>query len=574
MNPLDSNARRPATLVEGMLATAATYRQSGFTFQNAAGVETFYRFPELLAAVERSAAGLQQLGLVKGDRLALLTQDPEDFVLTFLGAVRVGIVPMPLYPPPPLGGIEAHMRQVAALLETARPRALVGSGKTLADLKATLRPMAFLEKTTTPEDIRAASGPLRPCEILPDDAVFLQFTSGSTATPRGAIVTHRTLVANIVCFMGEALQADPTVDKGISWLPLYHDMGLIGFVLGPVYWGVPVVIIPTLRFAKTPAAWLDAIHVHRGTITFAPNFAFALLLRRLKTNDVGRWDLSSVKALGCGAEPIRADLIARFLEVFTRGARLRPNVFMPAYGLAESTLAVALKRLGMPTRIQRTDRALFEQTGLVTQPRQGHAVLEHVGCGGAFAGHEIAIRGPEGRDLPAGNEGEIWVRGPSVCAGYVGDHSAWDANFHQGWLNTGDLGYLLDGELFVSGRSKDLIILNGRNVHPQPIEWAVGDIQGVRPQSVVAFAVASDSSEMMVIVLETQARASPDLVVAVEEVVQDLVATRPSDVVFLPPGALPKTTSGKLKRAQVRRDYLDGRLPRLGSVAAEWHGGS
>jgi fatty-acyl-CoA synthase len=545
-----------------MLAAAAAHPGNGFTFQDTTGRETFYSFPDLLRATERSGAGLQALGLTAGDRVALLTQDPEAFIIAFLGAVRAGIVPVPLYPPPPLGGIEIYLRQTVALLEVARPAALVGSAKVLEDLQQAIAGLDFPLVTATVQEIRACTAPMTPCEVGPDDVVFLQFTSGSTSTPRGVIVTHRSLTANIACFMGESLQADPARDKGVSWLPLYHDMGLIGFVLGPVYWGVSVVFLPTVRFAKSPAAWLDALHQHRGTITFAPNFAFALVLRRLRTEDLSRWDLSSVKALGCGAEPIQPDLIKRFLDVFA-AAGLNPDSFLPAYGLAEASLAVALRRLGQPVSTRQVDRETFERMGLASPPRTDRPWLDHVGFGGAFAEHEIAIRDTQGTDLPPGREGDIWLSGPSVCAGYLGDEAGWNAICRDGWLNTGDRGYLDDGELFVSGRSKELIIVNGRNIHPQPLEWAVGALPGVRPQCVAAFAVPSLTTEAIVIALEAKGRPSLDLVAAVEDAVEDLVACRPLDVVLLPSGALSRTTSGKLKRGDVRRRYLDGDLARL-----------
>jgi fatty-acyl-CoA synthase len=562
MSASGQDAEPPATLVAGMLASAAAYPDNGFTFQDAAGRETFYSFPDLLAATERAAAGLQALGLRHGDRIALLTQDPEEFIIAFLGAVRAGIAPAPLYPPPPLGGIEIYLSQTVALLEVARPAALIGSAKVLGDIQEAVAGLDGIKTVATVQEIRACQAPMTPCEVGPDDVVFLQFTSGSTSTPRGVIVTHRALVANIACFMDQSLQADPTRDKGVTWLPLYHDMGLIGFVLGPVHTGVSVVFMPTVRFAKSPAAWLDALHQHRGTITFAPNFAFALLLRRLRVEDLGRWDLSCVKALGCGAEPIHPDLIERFLDVFA-AAGLSRDAFLPAYGLAEATLAVALRRLGAPISTRRVDRETFERTGVSTPAREERSWLDHVGFGGAFAGHEIAIRDPDGAALPHGREGDIWLHGPSVCAGYLGDEAGWNAICRDGWLNTGDRGYLADGELFVSGRSKELIIVNGRNIHPQPLEWAVSALSGVRPQCVAAFAVPSLTTEAIVIALEAKGRPTTDLVAAVEDAVEDLVACRPLDVVLLPSGSLSRTTSGKLKRGHVRRRYLDGDLPRL-----------
>jgi len=557
---------RTPTLVHGMFAAAAAHPRAGFTFQDISGTETFHSFKQLLEETERSAAGLQALGLRKGDRVALLTQDPAEFVITFLGAVRAGIIPVPLYPPPPLGGFDAYVAQIRKMLAVAQPAALVGSER-LEELDVHALGLPLATPIARIQELLSQAGPMRACDIDPDDVVFLQFTSGSTGTPRAVIVTHRALVANIDCFMEEALGADPQFDKGVSWLPLHHDMGLIGFVLGPVCRGVPVVLIPTLRFVKAPGVWLEAIHRHRATITFAPNFAFALALRRLRPAECARWDLSCLKALGCGAEPIRPDLIASFFAQLGPSTGLRASAFMPAYGLAESTLAVAIRRLSEPLRIERVDRDAFERDGHALPARPGHPALEHIGHGEAFRGHRIAIRSSQGTPMPSGQEGEIWIHGPSVCEGYVGDETTWRELCRDGWLNTGDRGYLSDNHLFVTGRSKDLIILNGRNVHPQSLEWSIGQIQGVRPQGVVAFAISGATTEEIVIALEARTTDSTTLVTAVEETVYDLVAARPAAVLVLSSGSLPRTTSGKLRRANVRQQYLDGGLRDLQLVA-------
>jgi fatty-acyl-CoA synthase len=549
------------TIAAAIPGTAAAHPRNGFVFQNQRGEETGYTFGEIEAATASIAANLQALGLSKGDRIGLVAPEPEHFVLTFLAAIRAGIVPVPIYPPYYIGSLDTYVTQSTAILRSARPRALVAAGRVIGVLEQVARNVDSIEHVVTAESLRNAGPPMRQCTIDPDDTAFLQYTSGSTTEPRGVIVTHRSVVSNVHCFMGEALHADAATDKGVSWLPLYHDMGLVGFVLGPIYWGVSVVFIPTLRFIKSPSLWIETLHAHRATITFAPNFAFSLLLRRARAEDLRRWDLSAVKAIGCGAEPIRAEVMHQFIRVFGEHCRLDPGALMPAYGLAECTLAAAIKRLPDRMRTQRIDRDAFEATGIARAASADARYLEHVSCGAAFDGHRIGIRGPDGNEVPAGHQGEVWIKGPSVCAGYAGNPEAWSRICQDGWLNTGDLGYLWNRELYVSGRSKDLIILNGRNLHPQEIEWAVGkNAPWVRTDCVVAFSVQSDSDEQLIVAVETRNSNTDEVVAAVEKAVQDATLACPSEVICLPPGSLPRTSSGKLRRKKVQSDYLSGRM--------------
>lgn len=547
-------------MIEALQGAASRFPANGFTFQNQAGEETTYTFPEMERITRRIATGLQERGLIKGDRLGLIITEPEHFVLTFLAAVRVGIVPVPIYPPLYLGSLASYFRQTEAILRSSHAALVAVSTKLVDSLSCLLKQLPELKTLIAVESLRSSPDFMSECSIEPDDVVFLQYTSGSTMEPRGVMVTHRSLVSNIHCFMGQALRADPATDKGVTWLPLYHDMGLVGFVLGPLYWGVSVVFIPTLRFVKNTGVWMEAIHNHRGTITFAPNFAFALMLRRARAVDLERWDLSSLKALGCGAEPIQPDTMRQFMDVFGQNCGLPATALMPAYGLAECTLAVAMKRLPDIMHTDHVHRTAFEEAGVAQPPVDGNPVIEHVACGAPFDGHEVEIRDAEERPLPDGYQGEIWVRGPSVCAGYAGNPEAWSQVWRDGWLRTGDLGYRRNHQLFISGRSKDLIILNGRNVHPQLIEWVVNQVKGVRPDCIVAFSRPGQGGEELVVVVETKERRNAAFIVEVADAVQQAIYTKPADIVCVKPGSLPRTSSGKLRRQQVRRDYLSGSL--------------
>lgn len=533
-----------APTISAALATAAK-RDShrGFTFQDGDGRETEASFAALLPLVHARAAALQAAGVRPGDRVALVENDVRTFVETFLALVECGAVAVPMAPPAYVAAREHYVAHVRTILAAARARlVLVGPSSS-----------AFFVPEELPEGVRvvattslaAPAGAFDPVRIGADDLAFLQFTSGSTGVPKGVRVTHGALVANIRAFM-RRLEADPERDRGVSWLPLYHDMGLIGFVLAPLYCGVPCVLLPTVRFVRKPTVWLEAIQRHTGTITFAPSFALSLLMRRVRPGDVARWDLSSIKAFGCGAEPIHAETLAAFVEHFAP-AGLRSSMLVPAYGLAESCLAVTMKRIGAPL----VTRARVDARG------RGHV---DVGCGEPLEGHHVEIRGPAGEVLPEGREGEVWTSGPSLADGYDGHPQATAKTFAEGKLRTGDLGYVRDGQLFVTGRIKDLVIVHGRNYHPHAFEWATAEVDGVRAGSVVAFSRPGSETEELVILAETT-RPSPELKRAIAVHVQQHCEVTPTVIELLPPGTLPKTSSGKLRRGEARRAYLDGAIP-------------
>ena len=552
-----------STLAEAVAGIGDLYPDNGFTFQDHGGRETTYSFPEIAAATARRAGALDGLGLARGDRVALIATDPEQFVLTFLAAIRIGAVPVPIYPPMYLAKLDGYLRQTGAILTSSEAKLVVVSARlrdSLSGLAARAAPgVRIVDVEGLATGVESGFSPPDGA-VSPDDLAFLQYTSGSTAEPRGVRVTHRCLISNVRAFVGAGLAADARVDKGVTWLPLYHDMGLIGFVLAPVYWGISIVFIPTLRFVRNANVWMDTIHAHRGTISFAPNFAFELALRKARAGGAEPWDLSCVRALGCGAEPIQPDTIRTFSRVFGERWRLPPNSVVPAYGLAESTLAATMKPLGAPDRVRRIDRSIFEEQGRAIETADPDTeVLEHVSCGVPFPQHEVAIMDPAGRKLPDGAEGEICLRGPSVGAGYVGVRGGWGSAMRDGWLRTGDLGYLDAGELYVTGRMKDLIILNGRNVHPQVIEWLASDVEGVRSGCVAAFSRPGRTGEELVVVAETRG----DRAAAISKIEVAVVSglfVKPADVVCVKPGSLPRTSSGKLRRHQIRKSYLSGSL--------------
>jgi fatty-acyl-CoA synthase len=549
------------TIAEAVANVGKHHPDLGFVFQDLDGKETAYTFPQVERQTATRAANLQAAGLRQGDRLGLIVIEPEDFVLTFLAAVRIGVVPVPLYPPLSFGNLDAYADRTAKVLESAGARLLVASAKLQNVLWNMVDRVPSLERLIAAERLREDAGePVFPT-IVPEDLAFLQYTSGSTSDPKGVMVTHASLVANSRGIIKEGLQISAEAgDKGVSWLPLYHDMGLIGFVIAPICWGIPVVFIPTMRFIKRPSVWLDTIHRHRGTTSFAPNFAYALAARRVKDSDLDQWDLSCLRVLGCGAEPIQAPTMRQFTELFSARCKMPETAIMPAYGMAEATLAITLKPSHQHLRTIVIDAESFSETGRATAPREGKPAVEHVACGVAFEGHEVAILDEHGNPLPNGFEGEICHRGPSVTPGYYGNPEATAQSWRNGWLRTGDLGFLDDGQLYVTGRIKDLIIVNGRNVHPQAVEWAVAEVDGVRRGNVVAFSVPGELGEELVVVLETKESETGPLAEEVRRAVQRELSLTARDVVCLKTGALPKTSSGKLQRRKTREMYLRGQL--------------
>ncbi len=432
-------------------------------------------------------------------------------------------------------------------------------------------------------DELASDPDLPPVEraIEPEDMAFLQFTSGSTSRPKGVMVTHANLAANSYAFMIHGLGKDSSVDKGVSWLPLYHDMGLIGFVIGPLFTDIPVVFLPTASFVRSPRIWLDAIHRHRGTITYAPNFAYALVAKRLKDKDVAGLDLSCMRITGCGAEPIQAKTLRDFRgEARTRRVRvlLSHSVVWDGRGdPCHHLRAPGPRHAGGSRRVER-------HTGAGSEARRARC---H--CGGhardrlvrlSISGHEIAIEDEQGRRLPDRRIGQIVARGPSTTAGYYKEPELTSESYKDGWLRTGDLGYLADGELFVCGRLKDIIIIRGRNFYPQDIEWVVSELPGVRRGNVVAFSVEVDGEEQLVICAEAFQSEAAGLVEAIGAAVAAQLGLTAHRVEVLPQGTLPRTSSGKPQRRKAKTLLLEGSLksgpaiPRGGEGTESARGGT
>jgi 1-acyl-sn-glycerol-3-phosphate acyltransferase len=527
------------------------------TFFEDAGNGPRLTYGALLAAAERLGAGLQALDVAAGDRVALMLPTGPEYFEAFFGILLAGAVPVPLYPPPRPSQIAEHLERQAAILANCGASLLLTTDEILP-AAGLLDARALTSRTVRERGAAPLVRPLRKAE----DLAFLQYTSGSTGQPKGVALSHGNLLANVRA-MGEALEAGPG-DVFVSWLPLYHDMGLIGAALGTLYFAVPLVLMSPLAFLARPQRWLEAISRHRGTLSAAPNFAYELAARRVDDDELARLDLSRWRAALNGAEAVSPATLEDFAARFAP-AGFRREALMPVYGLAECSVGLAFPPLGRGPRVETIDRAALQKSGKAVPASEG--TLFQVACGFPLPGHAIRIADKAGRELPDRREGRIQFRGPSATSGYFRNPEATARLFDGPWLDGGDLGYLADGELFVTGRVKDLIIRAGRNIYPAEIEEAVGALEGVRRGNVAVFAGRDEraGTERLVVLAETRVRADAAreaLRRRIAEVAGGLAGTPPDEVVLAPPGAVLKTSSGKVRRGATRRLFESGRLGR------------
>jgi 1-acyl-sn-glycerol-3-phosphate acyltransferase len=528
------------------------------------GEEEAITYADLLSEAAAVAGGLRAGGIRRGDTVALMLPTGREFLAAFQGILVAGAVPVPIYPPARLDRLEEYAQRQSSILADARVRALVTVARARG-VAAVLRvSVPTLRDVVTVEELAARGASWASPEGAGADPAFIQYTSGSTGTPKGVLLTHDNLLANIRA-IGRALDLRPT-DVGVSWLPLYHDMGLIGTWLFCLHHGIPLALQSPLSFLARPERWLWAIHNHRGTLSPAPNFAFELCVRKVPEHALAGLDLSSWRVALNGAEPVSPETIDRFVARFGP-CGFRREAMLPVYGLAESSVGLAFPPIGRAPRIDRVSRATFERDRRADPAAADDAdPLSFVSVGAALPDHEIRVVDEAGTDAPARTVGRVVFRGPSSTAGYYGKPDATAAvTLPGGWLDSGDLAYEAEGELYIAGRLKDLIIKAGRNLVPQEIEETVAGIPGIRRGCVVAFGVRRPEmgTETLVVVAETRAVAvakRDHLSGLVTERVAAAIGMPPDVVVLVPPGAVPKTSSGKIRRAVTREMYLAGTL--------------
>jgi 1-acyl-sn-glycerol-3-phosphate acyltransferase len=496
----------------------------------------------------------------------MLPTCPEYF-FSFFGILLAGGVPVPIYPPARPQQLEDHLRRHARILGNAGSRFLITVPQARAVARLLRAQVPSLKGVLTLEGLESETGEEGALRDLArpgaGDIAFLQYTSGSTGDPKGVVLSHSDLLANIRA-MGQAAQVRPD-DVFVSWLPLYHDMGLIGAWLGSLYYGLLLVSLSPLSFLARPLGWLQAIHRHKGTLSAAPNFAYELCLKRVADADLVGLDLSSWRWAFNGAEPVSAHTLRRFAERFAP-CGLSPDALSPVYGLAEAAVGLAFPPPGRGALIDCIDRARFARSGhALPVPCEDSNAMEIVACGRPLPGYRVRVVDGAGQTLPDRHEGLLQFQGPSATRGYYRNPQATARLIREGWHDTGDRAYLAAGDIYLTGRVKDLIIRGGRNIYPYEVEEAVGDIPGIRKGCVAAFAAADPrtGSERLVVAAETRERdpeRRSELERTVRERSADILGMPPDEVVLVPPRAVPKTSSGKIRRASARDLYLEGRL--------------
>jgi fatty-acyl-CoA synthase len=548
-----------ATLGEALDYAASGQR--GLNFHDPRGVLVRpYPFSELRDDAMLTAYRLIARGVKKGDRVALLAETGADFAAAFFGAVYAGAWPVPLPLPTSFGGREAYVDQLIVQLASSDPVLLLYPAElsAMAQAAAAMRGVTGVAYETLAAE---AATPVPLPEAGPDDIAYLQYSSGSTRFPHGVIITHRALLSNLAAHsIGMHVQDG---DRCVSWLPWYHDMGLVGCMLSPVANQVSTDYLRTEDFARRPLAWLDLISRNPGTtLSYSPTFGYDICARRMssQTKASDRFDLSRWRVAGNGADMIRPDVMQAFVDAFAE-AGFKATAFLPSYGLAEATLAVSIMPPGEGIMVE-----LVEETELsggasaAGRPQRFRAV---VNCGKAARDMEIAIRDEDGNALPERAIGKVWCRGPSVMSGYFRDVEATDACLIGGWLDTGDMGYMSGGYIYIVGRAKDMIIINGKNHWPQDIEWAVEQLPGFKAGDIAAFAITTPGGEETPAVL-VQCRTTDPLERGrlrdeIRERVRSITGMN-CVVELVPPKTLPRTSSGKLSRSKARNLYLSGEI--------------
>ena len=488
--------------------------------------------------------------------MGLVAETDADFVVAFFACQYARLTPAPLPLPAPLGGREAYVEQITRMLTSAQAAAVFGSEALLPWLKEAAG-AAGTRIAMQISDLPEASAADLPAPS-PDDPCYVQFSSGSTRNPTGVLCTHRALMANAMAITKFGLKVVPE-DRALSWLPLYHDMGLVGFILSPLVAQMTVDLLPTGAFVRRPLLWLDLISKNKATISYSPTFGYELCARRGDGTREGL-DLTAWRVAGCGGDMVRPGPLLGFAERFA-AAGFTDKAFVASYGMAEATLALTMAPLEQGLRFDTVDVDRMERDGLV-QPGTGARTRAFVRCGSVLPAHELEVRDAKGARAAEGRVGKVFVRGPSLMREYFGEPDATARVLgSDGWLDTGDLGYLVDGEIVPTGRAKDLILLNGRNVWPQDLEWsAESEVERLRSGDVAAFSVDNDAGEQLVVLV--QARGSdPEVRKALVSDVAAVLRARhgvEARVELVGAHALPQTSSGKLSRSKAKLLFMAG----------------
>ncbi len=520
-------------------------------------------YGELAARARRIAAGLIERDIVPGDRVAIMLPTGIDFFAAFIGILYAGAAPVPIYPPMRLSQIEDHLRRQAGILRNAGARMLVTMPEGRGFAKLLRGQVESLDSIESAESLASEADVALPAWRDENRIALLQYTSGSTGDPKGVVLTQANLLANVRA-MGEAIGASSR-DVFVSWLPLYHDMGLIGAWLGSLYFAAPLFVMSPLAFLARPANWLWAMHRFHATLSACPNFGFELCIGKTDEASLEGLDLGSVRMVANGAEPVSVYTLRRFCEKFARFG-FKQEAMAPVYGLAENAVGLAFPPVGRPPLIDRIERDALIRRGIAKPATDKEArVVELAASGQPLPGHDIRIVDGSGRELGERREGRLEFRGPSATSGYFMNEAKTRELFHDGWLDSGDRAFIANGDVFITGRTKDMIIRAGQHFYPQEIEEAVARIPGIRKGCVAVFGAADPRSETeRVVVLAETAATDPSaraaLEAKVQETTRDISGAVPDDIILAPPRTVPKTSSGKIRRSAAKALYERGAI--------------
>jgi acyl-CoA synthetase (AMP-forming)/AMP-acid ligase II len=526
------------------------------------GGEKVLSFSSLASGARQVAAALQARHVRVGDRVMLILPTGEAFLNCFFGALLAGAVAVPAYPPARQKNLTEYQDRLAALIKVADPTLII----TFRQVRVLVEAAAFQAggnaRVLEPEALQGETAQFQPPELKSDALALIQFSSGSTGAPRGVKLSHRNLLANLASVL--AVIQPTQQDVNCTWLPLYHDMGLIGGLLMPLFSGNPLVLMSPQAFLLDPKRWLWGMHHYKGTISTAPNFAYQLIASRVDDAEMEGLNLSHWRLALCGAEPVMPQTLDAVCARLGRFGFQREAI-LPVYGLAEAALGTVFPPVG---RIALIDRVSVEALSLEGLAKAVEADDDQAGLfasvGVPLPGFEARVIGPGGHRLSDRHVGEVQLRGPSVMSGYFNDEESTRNAFDGDWLKTGDQGYLASGELYLVGRLKDVVMKGGRNYAPQDLEHAAEEVAGVRKGCTCAFGIpdAQTGTEAVVVVAETREpkAAHGALCQEISDRVQARVGLRPNHVSLVPPGAIPKTSSGKLRRTHCKEQWLTGAL--------------
>lgn len=530
-------------------------------FQDETGQETIITYGELLAKASAIANGILANGIQAGDTVAIMLPTSAAFFETFIGVQLSGAIPVPIYPPFRPDRIEEYTMREARILNNAEIRMLItfSQAEMLSRILKTYIPS--LKTVTTASALMTSKGSLANIANDGDTAAIIQYTSGSTGDPKGVLLTYNNIISNIRS-AAKAIKLQPT-DLCVSWLPLYHDMGLMSW-LATLFFGIPLTIMSPISFLNRPERWLWTIHYQQGTISAGPNFAYELCTKKIKEDELTGLDLSSWRLALNGAEAVNPNTLRRFYDRFKKYG-LKKEALYPVYGLAENTVALCFPELDTPPHIDMVSKTALENERKAIKTKDSKNCIEFVSCGKPIPDNEIRIVDNELNVLPERHIGELQFKGPSAMAGYYRRPEETEKIAHEGWYNTGDLAYIADDELFITGRKKDLIIKAGRNLYPEAIEETVNQIQDIRKGCTIAFGYEDPSTGTEKLIIATEAKSQDKAThEKLRQEIVDAVSTNigvpPDKVVLLAPRTIPKTSSGKLQRSQCKAMYLSGEL--------------